>query len=309
MIIKNKDYTTEQKLNLKLICCIIITYNPDDVFFNLVKVIKNQVNEIIIVDNSSHLEIRDSLLKLEKDENIQLILNEENLGIACALNQGVIKAKEMNYDWVITFDQDSTPYNNIIDIICDVYLLYPDKSKIGAIGVNFPTDGGSYYPVSQTSKFHIKDYLITSGCLISIQAFFDVGGFREDFFIDDVDIEYSLRLKKYGKVSIITNEWGMNHKAGHPIYRRFLGLKLIASHHNSVRRYYMARNHIILFKDYIFKYPYFITKASFFFLLSFVNIILFENDKKNKMFASIKGIRDGILYSSHKTPLPNGNTK
>lgn len=289
------------ELKSNQICCLIITYNPDNIVFGLIELIKNQVDKIIIVDNNSELLIQNQLRHVADEENIHLVQNRENLGIAKALNQGVIHAKDLKYEWVITFDQDSTPYKNIIEIISEVYFLYPEKQNIGAIGVNFPdVDSGSYYPVSIIKKYHTKDYLITSGCLLSVQAFFEIGGFREDFFIDNVDLEYSLRLRKNGKVSLITNQWGMNHKAGSPVIKRFAGINLIPSHHNTFRRYYMARNHIILCKDYLFKFPYFITKTSFFFVLSIFNILLFETDRKNKIFASAKGIRDGMFYSSPK---------
>ena len=279
------------------ICCIIITYNPDDRLLGLINTLNSQVDKIIIVDNNSN---RFGLV-LQADESNELLLirNKENFGIAKALNQGVSEAIKMKYDWVITFDQDSTPYNNIIEIISNVYELYPDKSKIGAIGVNaLNSKSERYYNVSGSQQYCERDYLITSGCLISVSAFIEIGGFREDFFIDNVDLEYSLRLRKHGKISLITNACGMMHEAGAVIIKKRFGISISTTNHNITRRYYMARNHVILSKEYFLKFPYFILKTNYFFFLSLIKLIISDDNKKLKIKSSLKGIKDGILYNS-----------
>jgi rhamnosyltransferase len=280
------------------ICCLVISYNPEDRLFNLIDTLEHQTDQIIMVDNNSNPQAINRILTFIEGKEAILIRNKENLGIAKALNQGILLAREMGYEWIVTFDQDSIPYPNIIDVLRDVYFLYPDKERIGAIGVNFPTSTTqSYYPVSKHKKYSVRDYLITSGCLMSIEAYTLVGGFRDDFFIDNVDLEYSLRLKKYGKVSLITNAWGMKHNAGHPDVKRFLGMEVISTNHNSFRRYYMSRNHVVLSKEYFLRFPYFIAKLNYFYFLSLFKILLVEDDKIGKMRASIKGIIDGFFYN------------
>jgi len=286
-------------LNRDTICCLIITYNPDENLLELINIIVNQVNKIIIVDNNSSSEGFKDLLNFAKVNDVILIENKENLGIAKALNQGILCARKMNYNWILMFDQDSKPFSNTVEIISNVYSLYPEKQKIGAIGVNFlKSNSESYFKIAGNQLYSERDYLITSGCLLSIKTFIEVGGFREDFFIDNVDLEYSLRLRKNGKICLITKKYGMIHKAGTPKIVKIIGLTLISSNHNSIRRYYKARNHIILSKEYWFKYPYFIAKANCFFILSLIQILLIDDNKKVKITASIKGIKDGILYSS-----------
>jgi len=277
---------------------LIVTYNPDENLLELINIIVNQVDKIIIVDNNSSSIVFNKLLNITKDNNIILIENKENFGIAKALNQGILYAKKMNYNWILTFDQDSKPFINIVEIISNVYELYPEKQKIGAIGVNFSkSNSESYFKIMGNQLYRERDYLITSGCLLSIKTFIEIGGFREDFFIDNVDLEYSLRLRINGKISLITKNHGMCHKTGAPKIKKIIGLTLISSNHDCIRRYYMARNHIILSKEYLFKYPYFIAKANYFFILSLIQILLIDDDKKVKIIASVKGIRDGIFYS------------
>ncbi len=287
------------KLVFNDICCVIITYNPEAGFLTLLETIKKQVSKVIIVDNNSQEKGLDIISSITSDENTILIRNPENLGIAKALNQGIIEAGNLKYNWVITFDQDSTPFDNIIEIISEVYTLYPEKNKIGAIGVNFAlANNKSYYNFDSRKKYCEKDYLITSGCLMSVSAFRQVGGFREDFFIDNVDLEYSLRLRRNRKVSLISSKWGMRHKAGEPLTKEISGVKLISSNHSILRRYYMARNHVIMSREYFWIFPYFIAKLNFFFILALFKMVMVENEKGKKLSISLKGMKDGILYPS-----------
>ena len=283
------------------VCGLIITHNPDEGLFKLIDLLDVQVDRIIIVDNNSRGNGLKIIHEIRKNREVVLFFNKANYGIAKALNQGVTEARKLNYDWVVTFDQDSMPFTNLIKIISEVYHLYPDKIRIGAIGVNFSsTNNGSYYNFSNNRKYKEKDYLITSGCLLSVNVFFEIGGFRDDFFIDNVDLEYSLRLRSNGKISLITKEWGMKHKAGDPKIKKFGVFKIVSSNHNSFRRYYMARNHIILSKEYFIRYPYFIAKLNYFFIISLLKIVIAENDKKNKILNSLQGIKDGFFYIKRK---------
>ena len=286
-------------LNTNTICCLIITYYPDENLYSLIDIIADQVNKIIIVDNNSQGNALDIILRISDNDKVQIIRNSQNIGIAKGLNQGLLLAIDQKYAWVLTFDQDSKPFNNIVETISEVYSLYPDNNIIGAIGINYDNKNSKdNYRRFGNLNYCVKDYLITSGCLLSTNAFLKIGGFREDFFIDNVDMEYSLRLKKYGRISLLTKKTGMDHKAGQPIKKKLFGLTVISSNHNRNRRYFMARNNMVLTKEYAFSFPYFIAKLNYFFILSLLQIILVDDDKSGKILTSIRGILDGLIYSS-----------
>ncbi|MGV8135499.1 MAG: glycosyltransferase family 2 protein [Mangrovibacterium sp.] len=292
------------ELSKNQICSVIITYNPGEAFFELVRIIRNQVGKIVVVDNNSIRQIRDKLVETAGLLHFHLITNTKNHGIAKALNIGVSFARKEGYQWVLTFDQDTKPFENMVDILMKIHNSYPDKSRIGAIGSNaVKANAEKYYNVPPGKEYVDKDYLITSGCLLSSEAFFETGGFREDFFIDNVDLEYSLRLKKHGRVSLIAADCGMIHEAGYPFEKKIAGLKIASSGHSPWRRYYMARNHVILSKEYIRSNPFFILKMNYFFFISLIKIILVEKDKKHKLLESIKGMKDGIIFTRPKSTI------
>jgi rhamnosyltransferase len=283
-------------LSSNAICALIITFNPDDNISELVKLIESKVDHVIIVDNHSKDNGLKLLIDLQELKKVTVIYNPENYGIAKALNIGVQHANSLTYDWVLMFDQDSKPFETIIDILTNVYSSCSEKASIGSIGVNaVKKDGEVYYKVSETTAFVKKDYLITAGCLLSMKAFNDIGGFRDDFFIDNVDLEYSLRLRKNKYILLLSTECGMLHEAGNTLTKTYFGMKVSSSNHSVLRRYFMAKNNFVLTGLYLLYAPYFILKMNYFFTLSILKLLIVEDNRAKKMLATASGISDSIF--------------
>jgi rhamnosyltransferase len=86
----------------------MITYNPETITIENIHKLLFQSEKIVIVDNGSSNEVIYEVIRtFQNDERVEIILNEDNLGIAAALNIGVRRAIEMEYAWLATFDQDS----------------------------------------------------------------------------------------------------------------------------------------------------------------------------------------------------------
>jgi rhamnosyltransferase len=68
--------------------------------------------QIIIIDNNSKDQL--FLNQFLNDNQIFLLKNTENLGIAKALNQGFEIAIIKGHKWVLMFDQDSLPFTDCI---------------------------------------------------------------------------------------------------------------------------------------------------------------------------------------------------
>jgi rhamnosyltransferase len=287
-------------LKPEIVCAVIISYNPEwRQLQHLICSLKEQLGEVIVIDNNSREEIKGLLYQKSIEIGFKLQQNTTNFGIAKALNQGVEVAKVNGYRWTFTFDQDSKVMKQLVDYTLTVFNGIAERNTIGAIGVNaLKSNNEVYYQFEKGASFKEKDYLITSGTLISIDIFDKIGGFREDFFIDNVDLEYSLRLKSKGYKSIITKDPGMLHDPGNPIMGKVMGRWIASSNHSSLRRYYMARNHVRLSKIYGLKFPYFILKTTYFFVLSILFLIILEANRKEKLKMTFKGLKDGFLKSS-----------
>ena len=94
--------TTEDSIS-----AIIVTFYPDDRFFEMLELIDKQVDNICIVDNGSTGLSRDKLEGLVNDTHTSLkfISNDENLGLATAQNQGIKEAINLGSTWILLLDQ------------------------------------------------------------------------------------------------------------------------------------------------------------------------------------------------------------
>lgn len=103
------------------VCCVIVTYNIGERFYNCFNAIYNQVEKVIIVDNGSTEETLKVLKELESNTTATIIYNSENLGIAAALNKGVKFAEKNNYKWILTMDNDSISTEFMVEGMLNTY--------------------------------------------------------------------------------------------------------------------------------------------------------------------------------------------
>lgn len=270
-----------------------VVYNPDIEYLRKsIIAISKQVKQVIVVDNSDNGKNYSDLFT-NIDNRICLLVQNGNVGIATALNVGCRKAIELGFDWVITLDQDSLPCDNLVDTFED-FINKRQEDKIGAVGPSYTLD---HFTTNEICRVNT---LITSGCLLNLSAFKLVGGFKDELFIDAVDTEYSWNLRKNGYKLYKFGNVTLEHHIGNNSYDiRILGKRLTTvTNHNFIRCYYITRNSLKISRDYKNIFP---KEARFYRkkgIKLFINVLLFERDKKNKIVAICKGYRDfrkGVL--------------
>jgi len=292
-------------IDIKKIAAVIVTYNPDQEFKERVELIKNQVSQVIIVDNYSSPLVR-RMLRALKSSQVEIIENASNKGLAAALNQGVLWAKKLGYSWVLFLDQDTIVDNDMVKSLVSIYSQYPFYEKIGLIGSNARSKySGRLYINCQNSK---KDFIkvrtvITSGSILSLAAYEKVGPFREDLFIEGIDLEYCLRLRKYGYEILLSCRPLMTHASGKMEEHHFFGRIILVPNHEPWRYYLMTRNLLEIFMIYFWREPIWVLGAVFNFMKTVIKIILYEDQKMLKLKYLARGIRDALR--SRRTPLNN----
>jgi rhamnosyltransferase len=297
-------------------CAVIVSYHPDYQIIDRVKTISTQVNEVVIIDNNSNTLEREYLDKIiEQIRNTHLILNDENLGVAAALNLGVKYALKQNYQWILTLDQDSIvspnfiesmslayqdcTYKNDLASICPVLGLYDrddidDNNRILQHKQCFQSDQKAVGIYTLTKR------AITSGNLVKLEVFKNTGLFDEDFFIDYVDHEFCLRLYQHGYKIIQSNHSLLYHNIGFPTKKIFFGRKIQTSNHNSLRRYYLTRNAIVTYKRYFNSDIIWIIKDIRILLSCIVKIILFEQNKTEQLGSILRGLLHALIGKTGK---------
>jgi rhamnosyltransferase len=161
------------------------------------------------------------------------------------------------------------------------------------IGVNFRNSSGTTL-IREGAGLADARAVITSGSLLNLAAWQQLGPFREDFFIDEVDHEYAIRLRRNGWQVKLTRRVLMDHAMGSPCRHRLGGWHPVLSHHSALRRYYMVRNRVLLAREHLGFDPRFVCSQLGRSLRESATVLLFEPEKVAKLRAMSRGLVDGI---------------
>ena len=204
------------------------------------------VRHVIIVDNSS--QDNSTLLAHLPATSYSYLPLYDNYGIATALNKGCRLAVSKQAEWILTMDQDSTWEEQQLIRYLHMANIYP---QIQAVGVFSPRQDYNGHTHHYAQEYEQKTAVMTSGCLIAAKGFQETNGFREDFFIDEVDNEYCMHIRQLGMQVVIINNTLLQHHLGDQQHIHFLGFlpKQYASH-APWRYYYMVRNNLSLSDSY-----------------------------------------------------------
>lgn len=298
------------------VCAVVVTYNIGKRFIENFNDLYNQVNKVIIVDNGSDIETTEVLRELqEKYENVEVIYNNRNLGLGKAQNIGIKKAMEENFDWILLLDHDSKVPPDMVKRMLEHYNKLPEneKKQIGMIAPNIYDinledymwhivwEDKYFKRVKCNSTSHvIKNVvsIIASGSLIKTEVFKKIGLMREDYFIDQIDIEFAFRLLDNGFKNIVLCSVVLYHTIGNRKQGiKVFGWDLTPMNYSPVRYYYIFRNKILLIRDCeLFKKEKIMYLPFIFIVLSgrVLGVLFYEKNKIKKLYFILRGICDGL---------------
>ena len=268
------------------ICAIVITYYPNvsELVTNIYQYIDN-IDHLIIWENTPQPNREEYLIHIpEYSYKITHMGMCDNRGIAFPLNRAVEFCLSNGYSHLLTMDQDSKWHN-----------FEKFKAKIHAIK---NTGVAAYTPIIpdiynwpgiDENYREVAEY-ITSGTVYDIQIIKEIGLFREDYFIDAVDLEFCYRTRKNSYMTIQLSEGELYHKLG---YSKRICKFLSTPNYSAFRTYYIIRNHIWLWREYpsLFHKRIFVLRHTIYRLIL---ILLGEDNKLGKIKSVIKGVVHGI---------------
>lgn len=268
---------------------IYVLYNPNIAYLqkSLNQTLK-MLDRVILIDNSE--KENDDLKSLGVCGKVDILSMEENVGIARALNVACRTAISLDYDWAITFDQDSIPDDTFIDEY-ECFLSSTDNGSIGLLCPLYKLDDED--DIKELNRVVEVNSAITSGALMNLKAYATIGGFKEELFIDSVDTEYSWNLRVHGyKIYQLCNLVLKHHLGNHPFSIVLFGKKILTvTNHNYLRCYYITRNSLKISHDYWDVLPSDAHKYRKWLNL-LIKVILFEKDKCRKVQSIYYGILD-----------------
>lgn len=268
---------------------VVVLYNPGMEIIKNIQSYIHSLTKLYVIDNSDDSKFDCEYVVNSISNKVQYVGLEDNKGIATALNIGCRLAQQNGADWVLTMDQDSFYDELALDTqIKELSLLLTSgQKKIGIFSSNHKIEG--YSKPSAKEVISEQQFVITSGNLVSLSVFDAVGGFKDDMFIDEVDIEFCYRVTGKGYKIFVANSSILNHFLGETRSHRVFFLNVMCSHHPYVRRYYITRNRLYMTK----LYPKLRKEYCIRNLVSIIKVVLLERDKWLKIRAFWDGVVDG----------------
>ncbi len=258
---------------------IVVWYNPDDKMILNIETYINEVEKLYIVDNSDNSNL-EKLKLLKENKKIEYIYYGENKGIAYALNIGLKKGLENEAKYLLTMDQDSYFEKDYLERYLNLIEKDIDKAAVYGISALYEKKENKF-----ETEFMNEDMLMSSGMMIDLSKIKDIGFFKEEFFIDEVDLEFCYRaIKKGYKVKKAKNVF-LNHKLGN---RKKYLLCSEVIHHNYIRRYYIMRNRFYVMEEYPEKRKSYKRRIK----RDIKGIILYENKKFLKLKMCLLAYKD-----------------
>ncbi|HFN3144926.1 TPA: glycosyltransferase family 2 protein, partial [Enterococcus faecium] len=240
-------------------------------------------------------------------ENLILKKMNENIGLATAQNIGIEIAKKEKCDYILLLDQDTIIQKNLSLKLLEEFTNIEAKDKdIGIIVPNYFENSNdesvSFTCKNERGRYVKKHFASTSGSMKiafanSSGMFFkselidDVGNMKDEFFIDQIDVEFCKRVANNGYNIYVTNQVYFYHHVGDGENLKIGSKKIKIDNHNSTRKYFIARNSTLVKRMYKSdkEFSRLMNKR----LLKFFIAIAFETDKLSRFRAAIRGVRDG----------------
>ena len=263
---------------------VVTLYNPTDEDINNISTYIDDIDRLYIVDNT---EGHDNKSRIPDNKKIKYIFNNNNIGVAAALNMGALLAKEEGYKYLLTNDQDTTFNKGVLPKLKE--LIYNTDMTI--IGIVTPWHNTKLLDEKPKEKYSDPHDVMTSGNIINLDIYDKIGGFKDFLFIDGIDLEYCMNLHKSGYKILRVNDLEIDHNLGDLCYKNFFGRPYYCSNHTAIRRYYIMRNYQYIYdmyKDYDLKFCKELAHQRH----NIIGVILFEKDKIKKLKMYYRGYRD-----------------
>ena len=273
---------------------IIVLYYPDEQLFGNILTYLRYLDKLIIWENTPHNSQNDIYYENEFLQNKILKWSENsNVGLGVPFNKAVAYGMREGFTHLLTMDQDSFFKNNDFEKYINFVKSRPNDNSSCFYIPNYLVNETCFY--SQDSKYEYVESYMTSGTIYPISLFNKIGLFREDFFVDTIDVEYGLRARKNKIIIIAVHFVILHHGAGYQRKkRRFLWKIVFPNEYSASRSYYIIRNALITYKEYPdpqnkrkYLWYWFYKRLAF--------VVLYESNKFKKIKALLLGYYHGMI--------------
>lgn len=291
------------------IVAVVVTYNPPPGLAQRLASVLQQVDTIVVCDNGSTQALELDGLSAAQRQRIDLVSLGSNRGIACALNRGIARASALGASQTLLLDHDSQPGSGMVTALQQALSSHASAAiSVPAIGYAHPQIRCRWPQAQGRWRFRFVyadqmrdaqpvDLAIGSGMLLNVAVWQRLGGFDETLFIDLVDTEYCLYLRRCGYLVVATAKAELQHTLGEVEQRRLLGIKTYPTHHSALRHYYINRNRIVLSRRYGALYPGWLAYEWLGAAKLAIKALCFEPQRLRKLAQMLRGNLHGLMRS------------
>ncbi|HEY4246042.1 MAG TPA: glycosyltransferase family 2 protein [Lacunisphaera sp.] len=291
---------------------VVVTYHPAATVEENLRAMVRECGRVLVVDNGSDPEARRAMAAIP---GVELLALGENLGLATALNRGAEWAQSEDFKWMVTFDQDSRPQPGMCAGLWARHLQLPLAAVIGPkieepeIRISpyrwvrrNPHWPGLFQRAVHDAELEEVTMVITSGSLIQLSVWNEVGRFDEALFIDYVDIDYCLRVIRAGHSVAVAPMAVLEHHLGNRKTLTKLGHDFRPMNHAAFRHYFIARNRVRVWRRHALAMPHWASFDLCFAGYNMFRVLAFEANKWGKLKAAALGTWDGFLGRTGRCP-------
>ena len=242
------------------ICIGIILFNPTNDEINSLIRLTNENNVYVYVNSNIDNEVKSVLHEKTK----YIYCSNVNFGISKAMNHLFAESKKDGFKYFMCLDQDT--------IINDDFSICEIEKEIFNINAKFlEHDFLGYNLNSSENQYSFQDFIIISGTIFNLEILQKMGFFNENYFVDLVDYEISIRASvfKYKFINLLNNKF-FDHKSNQAD----------------------TLHSIFCFTVRTRRYEYSRIKQS---ILSYMNLLFFSI-KKLQIYLFIKLFRSFLIY-------------
>lgn len=260
--------------------------------YNGVKFLKNYfksldddseyIGEVIIIDNGSDDSSIDYIQNNSFNFPVILIKNDENLGFAPAVNQGIFKAK---HDYIFSLNNDTEikkgSIKAMLDLIQDENVFSVQAKMLQSSNKKLIDDAGDEYNLlgwtkkvgeNQSRDNYSQVLEIFSSCagaaLYKKDILYEIGLFDDNFFAYMEDVDLAIRSQINGYKNLLCPDAIVYHIGSATSGSRYNEFKVKIAARNNVWTVYKNLpiplkiiNFLFLFLGFTIKYVFFVKKG------------------------------------------------
>ena len=305
-------------MNGSALVTVTVTFHPEPHLLRMQLSVLPRDCLKIIIDNASNESERLSLRCIKAEfQNVHILENVDNSGLAAALNQGVRLGKELrpNALWCLLLDQDSEPQGNCLsELWHGMNTLIQQGERVGCVGpLLVDAKTGLSHGFHQMTRWRWRriypgpgdntpvrcSNVNGSGTFMSIDLFLKLKGLDEPLFIDHVDTEWSFRLLAHGYTL-----WGIpkatfRHRMGEASLRFWLLGWRVWPDRSPQRHRYLFRNAVWLMRR-----PYIPNVWKFWAIIKLTLTTgvhaMFDSRRGSQLKNMLLGLKQGLLERGHE---------